>query len=211
MIKVKICGITNLEDALACSQEGADALGFIFSKKSSRCINEKEAIKIVSGIDPYVTKVGVFLDEEKERVLEIANELCLDVLQFHGEESPVYCNFFKPKFKVVKVFFSQDKPFSEKLSRYKIDAAMFDIKHEEKLNNKVTLDKDAIKEISALIKKGERMIISGGLTVKNISQFIKFKPYAVDVSSGLEKLVGKKDIELVREFVRKVKHIEDCR
>lgn len=207
MIKVKICGITNLEDALACSSQGADALGFIFSKKSPRCINEKEAAKIISGIDPYVTKVGVFLDEEKERVLEIAHMLSLNVLQFHGSENPAYCNFFKPKFKVIKVFFPQDRPFSDKISRYKIDAAMFDVKYEEKIKGKATVDMDTIKEISALVKKGERIIVSGGLTVKNVSQFTKLNPYAVDVASGLEKLVGKKDIELVRQFISKVKNV----
>ena len=196
-----------MEDALACSSQGADALGFIFSKKSPRCINEKQAAKIIAGIGPYITKAGVFLDEEKEKVLEIANMLSLDVLQFHGNENPAYCNFFKPKFKVVKVFFSQDMPFSEKISRYKIDAAMFDVKYEEKVKDKITIDQAAVKEISALIKNGERVIISGGLTVKNISQFVRLNPYAVDISSGLEKLVGKKDIELVREFIGKVKNV----
>ncbi len=207
MIKIKICGITNLEDALACSKEGADALGFIFSKKSPRCISEKEAAKIIANLDPYLTKAGVFLDEEKERVFEIANALSLNVLQFHGQESPAYCNSFRPKFKVIKVFFPQDKPFLEKIFSYKIDAVMFDVKYETKTKGKATVDKDTLKEISSLIKKGERVIISGGLTVKNISQFAKLNPYAVDVASGLEKLVGKKDAELVREFISKVKNV----
>ncbi|MFA5337597.1 MAG: phosphoribosylanthranilate isomerase [Candidatus Omnitrophota bacterium] len=206
MIKVKICGITNLEDALACSDCGADALGFIFSKKSPRCINEKEAAKIISGLDPYITKVGVFLDEEKERALEIANMLSLDVLQFHGKESPAYCSAFTPKFKVVKVFFPEDAPFKHKISRYKIDAAMFDVKYEQKAAGKNTLDKNMLKEISALIKEQSRVIISGGLNVKNVSQIARLKPYAVDASSSLEKLVGKKDIELVKEFIKKVKN-----
>ncbi|MCK9614318.1 MAG: phosphoribosylanthranilate isomerase [Candidatus Omnitrophica bacterium] len=206
MIKVKICGITNLEDALACSNEGADALGFIFSKKSPRYINEKEAAKVISGLDPYITKVGVFLDEEKEKVFEIANMLSLDILQFHGKEIPSYCSAFAPKFKIVKVFFPEDAPFKVKVPRYKIDAAMFDIKYEQKSKGKNTLDKNILKEISALIKEGSRVIISGGLNVKNISQITRLKPYAVDVSSGLEKFVGKKDIELVREFIKKVKN-----
>lgn len=206
MVKVKICGITNLEDALACSNCGADALGFIFSKKSPRYITEKDAAKIISGLDPYITKVGVFLDEEKEKVLEIANMLSLDALQFHGRENPSYCSSFVPKFKVIKVFFPQDCPFEAKALRYKIDAAMFDVKYEQKSKGKNTLDKNMLKEISKLIKKGSRVIISGGLNVKNISQIVRLKPYAVDVSSGLEKLVGKKDIELVREFIKKVKN-----
>ncbi|MFA5008192.1 MAG: phosphoribosylanthranilate isomerase [Candidatus Omnitrophota bacterium] len=207
MIKVKICGITNLEDALACSNEGADALGFIFSKKSPRYINEKEAAKIISVLDPYVTKVGVFMDEEKEKVFEVANRLSLDVLQFHGKENPSYCLDFVPKFRVIKVFFPEDSPFAAKISRYKIDAAMFDIKYEQKSKGKNTLDKNMLKEVSKLIKSGSRVIISGGLTVKNISQIARLKPYAVDVSSGLEKFVGKKDIELAGEFIKKVKNV----
>ncbi|MDD4954792.1 MAG: phosphoribosylanthranilate isomerase [Candidatus Omnitrophica bacterium] len=206
MVKVKICGITNLEDALACSKEGADALGFIFSKKSPRYITEKEAAKIISGLDPYITKVGVFMDEEKEKVFETANMLSLDALQFHGKENQSYCLGFAPRFRVIKVFFPEDSPFASKISRYKINAAMFDVKYEQKAPGKNTLDKDMLKEISKLIKSGNRVVISGGLSVKNISQIAKLNPYAVDVSSGLEKFVGKKDMELVREFIKKVKN-----
>lgn len=207
MVKIKICGITNLEDALACSREGADALGFIFSKKSPRCISEKEAAKIISGLDPYVTKVGVFLDEDREKVREIANILSLDVLQFHGREDYSYCSFFKPDFKVVKVFFPEDIPFSKKILRYKIDAAMFDMKYEEKIKDQKVLGKEVLKEIKDLIKSGNRIIISGSLTVKNVASMATLKPYAIDVCSGLEKLVGKKDIELVKKFIAKVKNV----
>lgn len=206
MIKVKICGITNLEDALACSNCGADALGFIFSKKSPRYITEKEAARIISGLDPYITKVGVFMDEEKEKVLEIANMLSLDALQFHGKENPSYCINFAPRFRVIKVFFPEDSPFAIKIPRYKINAAMFDVKYEQKSPGKNTLDKGMLKEISRLIKSGNRVIVSGGLTIKNISQIVKLNPYAVDVSSGLERFVGKKDMELVKEFIKKVKN-----
>jgi len=207
MIKVKICGITNLDDALACSNCGADALGFIFSKKSPRYITEKEAAKIISGLGPYITKVGVFMDEEKEKVLEVANMLSLDALQFHGNENPSYCLSFTPKFGVIKVFFPEDSPVGEKMLRYKIDAAMLDIKYEQKAQGKNTLDKNMLKEASKLIRAGSRIIVSGGLTVKNILQVVKLNPYAVDVSSGLEKFVGKKDMELVKEFIKKVKNV----
>ncbi len=207
MVKVKICGITNLEDATACSNCGADALGFIFSKKSPRYITEKEAAKIIFRLDPYITKVGVFMDEAKEKVLEAANMLSLDALQFHGNENPSYCLSFTPKFRVIKVFFPEDSLLSVKVLRYKIDAAMFDVKYEQKSKGKNTLDKNMLKEVSKLIKAGGRAIVSGGLNVKNISQIVKLNPYAVDVSSGLEKFVGKKDIELVKEFIKKVKNV----
>lgn len=105
MVKVKICGITNLEDALFASFAGADAIGFIFSKKSPRYISEKRAGEIIQQLDPFLIKVGVFLDQEKQEVLDLASFLNLDVLQFHGKENPGYCHYFKPRFKVIKVFF----------------------------------------------------------------------------------------------------------
>ena len=101
MIKVKICGITNQDDAQAASRLGADALGFIFAKKSPRYIKPLTAKKIIRSLDPFIVTVGVFVDESKENVLSIASELNLDCLQFHGNESPSYCNFFKKKFKVI--------------------------------------------------------------------------------------------------------------
>jgi phosphoribosylanthranilate isomerase len=207
MIKIKICGITNLEDALFCSRQGADALGFIFTKKSPRCITVNEAAKVIADIDPLVATVGVFMDEEKDKVFEIASNLRLNVLQFHGRESPAYCNFFKQKFKVIKVFFPEDKPFKHTLAPYKVDAYLFDIKQQDKLRGVATLPPEALKEISSMTKEGYRIIISGGLNLKNISPTIRLKPYAVDIASGLEKLVGKKDNELVRAFIQKVKNV----
>jgi phosphoribosylanthranilate isomerase len=207
MIKVKVCGITNLEDALFCSKAGADALGFIFSKKSPRYLKEKQAKEIIDNLDPFVSKVGVFMDEEKERVFEIASFLNLDVLQFHGRESPSYCAYFKKKFKVIKVLFPQDRPFKEKILKYKkVDGFLFDIKYEEKIKGKKNLSKEILKELRFLIKEGVKVIISGGLNVDNVLEVKKISPYAVDVCSGLEKFVGKKDKDLVIKFIQKVKN-----
>lgn len=205
MIKVKICGITNLEDALLASSQGADAIGFIFSKKSPRYISEQAAKKIISKLDPFLIKVGVFLDEEREKVLNTATQLNLDVVQFHGQETPRYCHFFKPKFKVIKVFFPEDRPYEVKLSRYNIDAFMFDLKYEQKREGLRELGSDILKEIATFIKRGRRVIISGGLNIENITRVKKLNPYALDVASGVEKLVGKKDEELVKIFIKKAK------
>ena len=205
MVKVKICGITNIDDALMCSNQGADALGFIFSKKSPRYISEQAAKKIIQRLDPFVSKVGVFLDEEKEKVLDIASSLCLDLLQFHGKETPSYCSFFKPNFKVIKVLFPENRPFKDKLSKYKVDAFAFDIKYEDKIAGKKVLPKDILKEIASLKKDGFRVIISGGLTVGNLSQVKKLLPYAVDVASGVEEFIGKKDKTLVSRFIKRIK------
>ena len=206
MIKVKICGITNIEDALVCSREGADALGFIFSKKSPRYLAQNDAKKIIAELDPFIYKVGVFLNEEKERVAEIAHFLSLDALQFHGNEPAAYCNFFKSQYKVIKVFFPGERPLKQAMEHYVVDAYSFDIKYEEKARGTKMLPTMALKEIATLVKEGKRVIVSGGLTVKNIAAVVKLKPYAVDVASGLEEFVGKKDKALVHQFIHEVKY-----
>jgi len=206
MIKVKICGITNLEDALMASSQGADAVGFIFCKRSPRYISEQSAKKIIYHLDPFLVKVGVFLNEERRRVLDVGSYLDLDVLQFHGDEAPSYCNFFRPKFKVIKAFFPEDKPLVSKLAKYNIDGFLFDIKYDKKVKGSKELSPAILKEVSAFVKKGKKVIIAGGLNLENIDKIKKIKPYAVDVASGVEKFVGKKDERLIREFIKKVKN-----
>ncbi|UCD15729.1 MAG: phosphoribosylanthranilate isomerase [Candidatus Omnitrophota bacterium] len=208
MLKVKICGITNLGDALFCSQEGADALGFIFSRLSPRCINTKTAGRISQQIGPFINKVGVFVNEKKDKVLKLAQAAGLDTLQFHGREEPSYCRTFKARFKVIKVLFPQDRPFKKTIRRYKgVDAFLFDVKYENKLEGKNSLSGSVLSEISSLIKEGCRVIISGGLNPGNLSRVGKIYPYAVDVASGVEKYAGKKDKTAVRAFIRKAKAI----
>lgn len=204
-IKIKICGITNLEDALFSSQAGAHALGFIFTKKSPRYINPVAAKKIISKLDPFIVKVGVFMDGEMENVRDIALNLGLDVLQLHGQESPAYCSYFKDKFKVVKVFFPHQRPFNKAVTAYRrVDAFMFDIQYSEKQTGKKQLSSDSLREIEKIIEEGKRVVISGGLTPDNLEQVKKINPYAVDVASGVEKLVGEKDKELVSLFIKRV-------
>jgi len=205
MVKVKICGITNLEDALFASSCGADALGFIFSRKSPRYISKQAAKRIISKLDPFLIKTGVFLNEDKQKVLDIASYLNLDVLQFHGRETPAYCRFFKQKFKIIKVFFPEDSPLKSKISDYRVDAFLFDVQYDKKIKGAKTLPHNILGEISAVIKSGKRVIISGGLDVKNIAGIKQFKPYAVDVASGVEKSPGKKDRRLVNAFIKRVK------
>jgi len=205
-MKVKICGITNLEDATLASSAGADALGFIFSKKSSRYLSKRKAGEIIQCLDPFLTKVGVFLDQGKQEVLDIASYLHLDILQFHGKEAPAYCHFFKPRFKIIKVFFPEDSPYEKKISGYKIDAFMFDIKYEQKNKGEKVLPAKVLKEIAGFIKKGKRVIISGGLNIKNIGNVKKLKPYALDVASGVESMVGKKDSQLTKTFIKRTKY-----
>ncbi len=205
MIRVKICGITNIDDALAACQFGADVLGFVFTKKSPRCISKDAAKKIIKKLGPYVMKAGVFVDEKKENVFEIAKELSLDILQFHGDETPLYCNEFKSEFRVVKTIFSSCGSFSEVINKYSVDAYLADIRYEDKQKGQSRLSVDALKELALLIKEGKNIIISGGLTDKNLGKVKKIKPYALDVASGIEKLIGKKDECKMKAFIKKAK------
>lgn len=207
MIRVKICGITNLEDAKLAEKLGADALGFIFTKKSPRYVKAVQAKKIISWLGPFISKVGVFMDQEKDEVLDIARSTGIDTLQFHGKETASYCNFFKTKhkFKVIKVCFPNQSVKS--IMRYKnLDAIMFDIPYQQKQKAKKTLSNKFLQIIKKEINKGQRMILSGGLDVNNVEGIIKLGPYGVDVTSGTEELVGKKNGKLMKDFLEKVKN-----
>ena len=205
MVKVKICGITNLEDALFCSEAGSDALGFIFYKKSPRYISFSKAEKIIKRLDPFVIKVGVFVNEKKEKVLKVAKEINLDVVQLHGEESKDFCDYLiKKGIKVIKAFFP--KEFSLDFKNYKIDAYLFDVEFKEKMKKGYRLKEEIIKNLAPFTDK-MRIIISGGLNCNNIKKILKrITPYAVDVASGVEISPGKKDKDLVKRFIKIVKN-----
>lgn len=205
MVKIKICGITNPEDALLCSSLGVDALGFIFYPKSQRYISPQKAGQIIRKLDPFVVKVGVFVNEKKEVVLGIAKQLGLDVLQFHGKESVSFCRFFKNNFKVVKTFFPEDELNWEELEKYNVDAYLFDLPWRRKLEGKGKLKKSVLKIIGQF-GRTKRVIISGGLTPENIGSVLEVvTPYAVDVARGVESFPGRKDKYLVKKFILKVR------
>jgi phosphoribosylanthranilate isomerase len=205
MVKVKICGITNREDACLASALGADVLGFIFTKKSPRCLKRQSAEKIIKDLGPFVLKAGIFADDKEETVLEIARKLKLDILQFHGKESPAYCGAFTGEFRVVKTVFFSHSSLSGVCQKYPVDAFLADIPYEEKQKGRVTLSEGNLKELSGLIKEGFKVIVSGGLSHRNVSKAVRINPYAIDVASGIEKMIGKKDEEKMRLFIKKAK------
>jgi phosphoribosylanthranilate isomerase len=204
MVRVKICGITNLDDAFAALDYGADALGFVFYAKSPRSISLDKAKNIISSLPPFVTTVGVFVDIEKTEVEEHASYVGVDIIQLHGSESPEYCNHFANK-KVIKAIRIKELSDLEPLSRYKTASAFL-------------LDTYAPKEaggtgrifnweIAIEAKTSGRIILAGGLTAENIEEAIRFvQPYGVDVSSGVEgSQKGKKDHKKLRSFIEKAK------
>jgi len=207
MAKIKICGITNKEDALWAISLKVDALGFIFAN-SPRRVDLEIAQKIIELLPPFISSVGVFVNEDREKVKGIVESCRLTTLQFHGEESPSYCQGFRQK--VVKAFRIKDKSMLEKITQYqnKIDAYLLDTYSPFRYGGTGrTFDWRVAKEIKRL---GLPIILSGGLNPDNIREAIsQVRPYAVDVSSGVEKEPGKKDLEKLRDFVRIVRETDE--
>ncbi len=201
MTRVKICGITNLEDARAAVEFGADALGFVFAE-SPRRVNPGSAAEIIRSLPPFLTCVGLFVDEAPELVGKVARECRLNALQFHGEESPEYCRQFT--LRKIKAFRIRDENSLKVISLYQMDAYLLDACVEgmaggtgERFNW----------DLAARAKEsGRTIILAGGLRPDNVAEAIgKVRPYGVDVSTGVESEPGKKDHEKMKEFIRIVK------
>lgn len=198
MTRIKICGITNVKDALAAVQCGADALGFVFAE-SPRKVEPKEAREIISQVPPFVATVGVFVDEPADQVWEVALSCRLDTLQFHGHESPEYCRGFDKG--VIKAFRVKDRSIIHEIDRYNVEAYLLDSSAGG--GTGVRFDWDLVREIE------RRIILAGGLTPENVGEAIrKIRPYAVDVSTGVEQSPGKKDHHKIEEFIRNVRHCD---
>lgn len=200
MVKVKICGITNLKDALYAVRQGADALGFVFYKKSPRYIEPEKAEAIIKQLPGRVKKVGVFVNSKGAAIKRIASRLKLDMLQFHGNESRRFCRRFK-KYKVIKVFRVKDGIDAAQLSGYDVWAYMFDTFSKEKFGGTGRIfDWRALRRLK-IFKKNT--FLSGGLTPINVRKALKTFPARwVDASSSLERAAGRKEPVKVREFIK---------
>ena len=182
--RVKICGITNEDDAMKATVHGAYAVGFIFVKKSPRYISPSRARKIIEKLPPFVTPVGVFADQKERAVKDIIKFTRITAVQFHGDEPPKYCKRFT-ECKIIKAFRVYDLFDFGQVARYKVDAYLFDTFQENVQGGTgKTFNWDLLKG-----RKFDRpVILSGGLTSENVVEGIEtIKPFAVDVSSGIEK------------------------
>ena len=198
MIRVKICGITSVADALCCAENGADAIGLVFAK-SRRQIDPFTARKISAALPPFIGKVGVFVDMEREAVKYIASDCGLTALQFHGSENADYCRGFSlPVLKVVRMRCNVDL---ESFSAYSVAAFVLDTFHPTLAGGSgVPFDWKLIKT-----RLPKPMILAGGLNSLNVEQAIdELKPYAVDVSSGVE-TNGEKDKTKIKAFINAVR------
>ena len=203
MTIIKICGITNLEDALFAVESGANALGFVFAK-SPRQMKVDQVRKIIAQLPPFITKVGVFVNEAPSRIAKIARECGLTAVQLHGEEIPELCSNLLP-FTVIKGVRVRDEKDIKMLPAYNfVSAYLLDSYIEEKKGGS---GKVFDWELALIAKKqGKPVILSGGLTPVNVIEALKkVMPYGVDVSSGVEIKPGKKDKKKVKEFVQKVR------
>ena len=202
MTFVKICGITNLEDALFASEAGADALGFVFYKKSPRYVAPETAWDIIKRLPPFVATVGVFADQGDEEVRRAVSESNVDVVQLHGSESPEYCSSFGKR--VIKAIRVRDIKSLIDIKRYSVSGFLLDTYDKElKGGTGRIFNWEIAREAKAINK---RIIIAGGLTPENVSEAIRIvQPYGVDVSGGVESAKGKKDHQKIKAFIERVK------
>jgi phosphoribosylanthranilate isomerase len=203
MVRVKICGITNLGDALASVKAGCDAIGFVFYKKSARYITPRQAGKIIRQSPARVIKIGIFVNAPEKTVKKIARICKLDILQFHGNESPQFCDRFKG-YKIIKAFRIKDKIDLTRVIKYKTFAYLFDTFLVSRLGGTgKTFDWSLLGDLE---KINRPVFLSGGLDARNIKQAIKLvHPSWVDASSSLEARPGKKDYLKVKRFIARAK------
>lgn len=199
MVKVKICGITNLEDALFSFFSGADALGFVFYKPSPRFIDPLKARNISRIIPKNILRAGIFVDEKAGRVKKIAKLCNLNMLQFHGNESTQYCQQFKG-YKVIKAFRVKQGIDLAEIARYRVFGYLFDTFSKSKAGG--TGKKFNWNLLRNIDKIRGRVFLSGGLTSLNLKRAIKkIHPDWVDVSSSVESRPGEKDHKKIKKFI----------
>jgi phosphoribosylanthranilate isomerase len=204
-MKVKICGITNIDDALCAAQLGTEALGFIFVQSSPRYIAPNNARKIIQALPPFVVPVGVFANLAYNEILKIIDQTGVACVQLHGEEAPEQlAKYHVPVYKSFRV----DAGFNlEILRQYKGSAYLLDTKISGTPGG---TGKTFDWEIAVKAKAYGRIILAGGLTPENILDAVKIvQPYAVDVNSGIEERPGKKDQTKMKLLFDKLKHVNE--
>lgn len=203
MPKIKICGLTNLADALFACELGADALGFIFYRNSPRYISPENVIDIAKELPPFVARIGVFVNENLGVVNEISTKLNLDRVQLHGDESPDYCQqIATPVIKAFRIggFFDVNV-----LGSYDVPAFLLDT---YSIAGYGGTGECFDWNIALAAKKHGRIILSGGITEHNVVEAIRsVNPHAVDVCSGVESEPGKKDHRRLEGLFHKIQEL----
>ena len=211
-VRVKICGLTDLESVNTSVKWGADYLGFVFYKNSPRYISVDNAVELFSSIPSHISKVGLFVNPDNDILESVTNKIKLDYVQLHGNESPdmVYGIRSKHNIPIIKAIGVADRTDVLRAKSYFdcADIILFDAKPSEKSSlpggNARSFSWDIVADYSENI----RWFLAGGLNPSNVSTAITVSgAAAVDVSSGVEKELGKKDSKLIRAFIRSAKDI----
>lgn len=198
MTEIKICGITNLDDAIFAAACGVQALGFIFYPQSPRYISPSDACAIITALPAEVARVGVFVNEKPSDVRQIYDFCGLDYIQLHGDETPAYCRLFSAAH-LIKAVSPKEEVDLEALSDYQVHALLLDSRDAGLYGG---TGRPANWELAVRVRKNHRLILAGGLKEDNIAAALAAVfPPAVDINSGVEASPGRKDPNKVRRIV----------
>ena len=200
--RIKICGITSVEDGVAVAEAGADMIGLMFYERSPRHISFATATEIARALSPFIVKVGVFVNPDEDTVMRAINDCGVTLLQFHGEETPGFCAQFGVM--SMKAFRIKDAASLEALPNYPTDAWLLDAYSPDahggtgaKFNWELAIEAKHL---------GRPIFLAGGLTPENVGDAVQtVQPFGVDVSSGVESAPGKKNHAKVRAFIQAVR------
>ncbi len=201
-VRVKVCGITRREDAEAAVAAGADALGFMFYAPSPRCVSVEAAAAICRALPPFISKVGVFVDADPAFLHEAADRCGLDVLQLHGDETPEYCQ--QCELPVIRAFRVRGPETLTSLAGFATAAWLLDSYVPGHRGGTGAVFNWEL--AAAAVALGRPVILAGGLSPENVARAVQqVRPYAVDVSSGVECAPGRKDPQRLAAFVNEAK------
>jgi phosphoribosylanthranilate isomerase len=201
--KVKICGITNYEDAAAAMQMGADLLGFNFYPKSPRYVAPAQAAGIINKLPAFVDVAGVFVNSPLEEIRDIAGQCRLDWIQLHGDESAEFCRWLAyDSVKTMKALRVTKADDLEQVNRYYTDAILLDAYDPARYGGTgVTFDWNIIGHI------GRRIFLAGGVNPGNAAAAVELGVYGIDVCSGVESAPGKKDHKKMKALFESIRHL----
>jgi len=202
-VKVKICGITNAEDALAAVDMGADLLGFNFYPKSKRYITIDKAAAIINKLPTFVDTVGLFVNATAEEVREVVGKGMLNWIQLHGDETPAFCDSFSDVgVKIIKAIRVKSKKDIESVQNFFVDVILLDaFDAKEYGGTGKVFDWKLVSNIE------QRIFLAGGITPENAVEAIEVGVYGIDICSGVESTPGKKDHEKMRKLFENIEHV----
>ncbi|HUW19914.1 MAG TPA: phosphoribosylanthranilate isomerase [Sedimentisphaerales bacterium] len=203
IVKVKICGITNYEDAAAAMDMGADLLGFNFYPKSPRYIRPEKAAEIINKLPGFIDVAGVFVNASFEKIQKASSQCLLNWVQLHGDESPQFCqSFLSLNVKTMKALRVKDQTDIEKAEDYFTDAILLDAFDPEKYGGTgLTFDWNIVGHI------GKRVFLAGGINPDNAVRAIELGVYGIDICSGVEARPGKKDHKKMKKLFENIRHL----